>query len=91
MNAENPMASSNHIRLEPEHLGPIKALADEFHRSVEEVNKVYSEAFVSLDSGARIKNYLIILVCKKVRDELRKPYVPGDVACNPHTNNMPQT
>jgi len=65
------MASSNHIKLAPEHLNAIKVLADEIHRPVEEVNKIYSETFESLNSEARIKDYLIVLTCKKVRDELR--------------------
>jgi len=70
------MASSNHIKLAPEHLNAIKALADEIHRPVEEVNKIYSETFESLNSRARIKDYLIVLTCKKVRDELRKQAHP---------------
>ena len=66
------MSSSNHIKLAPQHLDTIKALADETHRPVEEVDKIYSETFEKLNSGARIKDYLIVLTCKEVRDELRK-------------------
>ena len=66
------MGTSNHIKLEPEHLNEIKALADEIHRPVEEVNKIYTETFESLSIDAHIKDYLIVLTCKKVRDELRK-------------------
>ncbi len=65
------MATSNHIKLETEHRNEIKALADEIYRPVDEVNKIYSETFESLNSDARIKDYLILLTCKKVRDELR--------------------
>ena len=65
------MATSNHIELEPEHLSAIKALADEIHHPVEEVNRIYTSTFESLNSDARIKDYLVVLTCKKVRDELR--------------------
>lgn len=70
------MASSNPIKLAPEHPNAIKALADEVHRPVEEVNKIYSETFEKLSSDARIKDYLIVLTCKTVRDELRKQAHP---------------
>ncbi len=65
------MATSNHIALEPEHLSAIKALADEIHHPIEEVNEIYASTFESLNSDARIKDYLVVLTCKKVRDELR--------------------
>jgi hypothetical protein len=65
------MATSNHIELGPEHLKTVKVLADEIHRPAEEVNKIYTEIFESLNSDARIKDYLVVLTCKKVRDELR--------------------
>ena len=42
------MAISNHIELEPEHLSVIKALADETHRSMNDVNKLYVETFEKL-------------------------------------------
>ena len=72
LTVDNHMSSSNHIKLAPQHLDTIKALADETHRPVEEVDKIYSETFEKLNSGARIKDYLIVLTCKEVRDELRK-------------------
>ena len=67
----NRMATSNHIELEPEHLKTVKVLADEIHHPIEEVNRIYTEIFESLNSDARIKDYLVVLTCKKVRDELR--------------------
>jgi hypothetical protein len=65
------MATSSHIELEPEHLSAIKSLADEIHHPVEEVNKIFTSTFESLNSDARIRDYLVVLTCKKVRDELR--------------------
>jgi len=72
------MAISNHIELEPEHLSVIKALADETHRSMNDVNKLYVETFEKLSSDARIKDYLVLLTRKRVRDELRLQAWPCD-------------
>ena len=65
------MATSNHIELEPQHLSAIQALANETHRPVVDVNRIYVETFERLNSDARIKDYLILLTSKTVRDELR--------------------
>lgn len=65
------MDTSSHVKLEPEHLSAINSLAEETHRPVEEVNEIYTKTFEDLNSDARIKDYLIVLTCKKVRDELR--------------------
>lgn len=65
------MTTSNHIELEPEHLTVIQALANETHRPVDDVNRIYAESFNRLNSEARIKNYLILLTSKTVRDALR--------------------
>ena len=65
------MATSNHIELEPAHLSAIQALADETHRPVDDVNRIYAETFERLSSDARIKEYLILFTSKTVRDELR--------------------
>ena len=65
------MATSNHIELEPEHLSVIQALADETHRPVDDINRIYAETFERLNSNARIKDYLILLTSKTVRDVLR--------------------
>ena len=71
MNGGGYMATSNHIELEPEHLSVIKALADETHRPVDDVNRMYVETFERLSSDARIKDYLILFTSKTVRDQLR--------------------
>ena len=65
------MAISKHIELELELLDEIRALADETHRSMDDVNKLYVETFERLSSDARIKDFLVLLTSKKVRDELR--------------------
>ena len=65
------MTTSNHIELEPEHLIVIQALANEMHRPVDDVNRIYAETFERLNSDARIKEYLILFTSKTVRDELR--------------------
>jgi hypothetical protein len=66
------MIGLNINKLEPDHLSAIRALAEATHHPVDEVNELYSQTFESLNSDARIKDYLIILTAKKVRDELRK-------------------
>lgn len=71
MKAGDTMASSPPIELEPEHLSAIQALADETHRPVDDVNRIYSEMFERLNANARIKDYLILFTSKSVRDALR--------------------
>ena len=66
------MIGLNINKLESDHLSAIRALAEATHHPVDEVNELYSQTFESLNSDARIKDYLIILTAKKVRDELRK-------------------
>ena len=70
------MAISKHNELEPELLpellDEIRVLADEAHRSMDDVNKLYVETFERLSSDARIRDYLVLLTSKKVRDELRR-------------------
>lgn len=70
--AENHMATSIDIKLDPEHLDAIKALAHEVKRPEEEVAKIYTASFERLSKDARIKDYLVVLTCKKVHEELRK-------------------
>jgi len=65
------MPISKHIELESELLDEIRALADETHRPMDDVNKLYVETFERLSSDARIKDFLVLLTSKKVRDELR--------------------
>ncbi|MBU1395881.1 MAG: DUF3562 domain-containing protein [Gammaproteobacteria bacterium] len=65
------MATSTHIELESQHLSAIQALANETHRPVDDVHRIYAETFNRLNSEARIKDYLILLTSKTVRDALR--------------------
>ena len=71
------MATSNPIELESEHLSAIQTLADETHRPVDDVNRIYTETFERLNSKARIKDYLILFTSKTVRDELRHSRTGG--------------
>jgi hypothetical protein len=65
------MITPNYINLEPEHRQVIEALAKEIDCPVEAVNEIYSSALGGLRSSARIKDYLVVLASKKVRDTLR--------------------
>jgi len=67
------MVASSHIELEPERLGAIQALANETHQPVDDVNRIYFEIFERPSSDARIKDFLVLLTSKTVRDELRHP------------------
>jgi hypothetical protein len=66
------MGSTGHFEREQETLSVIQALADETHRPFDDVDRIFTETFEKLDSDARIKDYLILLTSKTVRDELRK-------------------
>lgn len=66
------MNPSNPIESKPEHIHAIQALADEMHQPLDSVREAYSAAFLTLDADARIKDYLIVLACKKVRDDMRR-------------------
>jgi hypothetical protein len=68
---EGGMAASNYIELQAEHRNVIQALVDETHRPVDDVSRIYAETFERLSSDARIKDYLILLTAKSVRDKLR--------------------
>ncbi len=64
------MATSDHVKLEPDHLKVIEALAEEINLSVEEVTRIYASAYERLKTSARVLDYLSVLASKKVRDEL---------------------
>lgn len=65
------MVTSGHIELEPEHSSAINALVNETHQPRDDVNKIYVETFERLNSDAQIKDFLVLLTIKTVRDELR--------------------
>lgn len=55
---------------EQERLSVIQALANETNQPVDDVNRIYAEIFERLNADARIKDYLIVLTSKSVRDAL---------------------
>ncbi len=80
------MATSNHTQLPPEHLAIIEGIARETSCPMEDVENVYAETLGRLSSGARIRDFLTVLTCKKVRDVLRqarKSVMPRDSAMHP--------
>jgi hypothetical protein len=66
------MATSKHTQLQPEDFAIIKGLAKERSWPVEEVENIYAEILGRLSSSARIRDFLTVLTCKKVRDVLRQ-------------------
>ena len=66
------MGSTSQFERGQETRGVIQALADETKRPFDDVDRIFTETFEKLDSDARIKDYLILLTSKTVRDELRK-------------------
>ena len=66
------MATTNCTTLDPEHLIAVKELADETHRPLEEVKRLYAKNLERLSTDARITDYLLVLTCKNVREELRR-------------------
>jgi hypothetical protein len=66
------MGSTSRNERTPDRQRVIQALADETHRPLEDVERIFAEAYERLDSDARIKDFLILLASKTVRDELRE-------------------
>ena len=66
------MITPNRIEIEPELLQVIEVLAEEIDCPVEEVSNIYISALKSLESKARIQDFLNVLASKKARDELRQ-------------------
>lgn len=64
------MSDVSELKRKADYVNLIKALAAETHHSVEEVDRVYAEAYESLNSDARVKDFLDLLTYKKVRDQL---------------------
>lgn len=53
--------------VDPEYLSAIQALADETHRPLNDISRIYAETFARLNADARIKDYLIVLTAKSAR------------------------
>lgn len=66
------MGSTSRNERKQDRLSVIQALAEETHRPLEDVDRIFSETYEKLDSDARIKDFLILLTSKTVRDELRR-------------------
>lgn len=66
------MATFTKTQPELGHLYAIETLAKESSLSLEEVKTIYYETLDRLSPGAHVKDYLIVLTSKKVRDELRQ-------------------
>ncbi|MGF6780838.1 DUF3562 domain-containing protein [Paraburkholderia sp. GAS334] len=49
----------------------VKAIAADTNTSVETVSKMYAETWAEYSDGARILDYLTVLVAKRVRENLR--------------------
>ena len=55
-----------------QHEQAMEALAEEFHREVEEVQEVYERAYIELKSQATVKDYLTVFVARQTRALLRE-------------------
>lgn len=66
------MGSSNHNERKQDRQSVIQALADETHRPLDDVDRIFTETYERLNSDARIKDFLILFTSKTVRNELRK-------------------
>ena len=66
------MGSTSRNERKQDRQSVIQALADETHRPLDDVDRIFTETYERLDSDARIKDFLILLTSKTVRDELRK-------------------
>lgn len=53
-----------------EHLNAIRTIAAQTRRPEEEVRKLYAEAFERLSTGARVKDFLVVLTSREVRELL---------------------
>jgi hypothetical protein len=49
----------------------VKAIAADTNTPAETVSKMYAETWAEYSNGARIQDYLTVLVAKRVRENLR--------------------
>jgi hypothetical protein len=76
MKNEDFIDTTDRTLLEPEDLSAIDQLAKETRHPAEKVKQIYAGVVSRLRSGARIRDYLILLTSKKVRSILRKTEKP---------------
>ncbi len=65
------MTAFDNSNLGPEHQKAIEDLSGEINFPAEQLNSIYATALQSLQSGARIKDYLIVLASGKARSVVR--------------------
>lgn len=68
------MATSQDVQMETRHVAVIEAIAKETNRPIGEVTELYTAEISRLQSDARIRDFLVVLASKKVRDVLRHPH-----------------
>ena len=83
----SPVVSST---LDATHLDAIEKLASDEKVPVERVKRLYIKALVSLSSDAKIENYVMLLTCKKVRENSLLPVVVTPKFANSPTNLSPR-
>ncbi|KGC66568.1 DUF3562 domain-containing protein [Burkholderia pseudomallei] len=49
----------------------VQAIASETHTPAEAVSRLYEETLAEYSDGARVRDYLTVLVAKRVRETLR--------------------
>ena len=64
------------ITEERQHLDAIQRLAQDLDLQVEEIREIYEECLGGVKQHAKIKDYLIILVCRQVKDSIRSRGLP---------------
>jgi hypothetical protein len=74
------MSSQQQPTLAPVHVYAIEALVQETKRPLEEVAQLYVTELNRLGSGARLRDYLVVLTSKRVRESLRRRKPAGFVA-----------
>jgi hypothetical protein len=55
------------------HLSAIKALAAETGREFAVVKEIYEVELARLQTGAHVKEFVLVLSCRRTREILRKP------------------
>ncbi len=51
----------------------VKAIAEETNTPTETVSKMYADVWAQYNDGARIRDFMPLLVAKRVRENLRRP------------------
>jgi uncharacterized protein DUF3562 len=54
------------------HLDAMESLAEEANRPLAEVKRLYERELMRLKPGARVRDYLVVLASRRVRDRLSR-------------------